>query len=96
MLDELKTKRLEKIFLELKSLDQSIMDDPKSFHFLDSRKSPEGEFILAGNFEGLIHLASTLLGLTQNTFDGKHRHFDEANMLEENAKPFVVSFKTKT
>ena len=94
MLTELQNKRLEKIFSGLKQLDENLIDSKHAYHFLENKMSTQGELVVSGNVEGMIHLACAVLSLTQNTFDGKHRHFDDTGMLDECETPLIISFKS--
>jgi len=93
MLTELQNKRLERIFSELKLFDETLIDGKTAYHFLETEMTEQGELLIRGNVEGMVHLACAVLSLTQNPFDGKHRHFDDTGMLDKCETPLIVSFK---
>ena len=90
MIDDLKQKRLEKILLEIKSLEKSIQPEDS---FLETRKQC-GELVINGNVEGLIYLASEILELAKLNLSGKHVHYDDASALDHCDQPFLIALKS--
>ena len=61
--------------------------------FLEVVKSDaNNEIVVAGNREGLRHLASTILDIASKDFDGAHSHFDE-HTLDRCDIPLIVRLK---
>jgi hypothetical protein len=52
----------------------------------------ENEILVEADKGALIELATHLLKMADKSyFEGMHQHFDEANLLEENSIPIIIS-----
>jgi len=85
---------LEPIREALEKLNSSFTKNGISHQFLESVEASGGIFTLRGNSGGLIYLAKCCIELAQSQSEGKHYHFDEAHILDNAEKPFVVVFKS--
>lgn len=76
---------------QLSQADAESVRNGVSYHHLRFDSSREGEAVLSGNREGLIHLAKELLDLALRGKEGSHVHYDESgNLSTESVGALVV------
>ena len=89
-----KKKRLEQAHSVLEGLDDALCRSQIVRHHIETKNGPDGTLEIYANAEGLVHLAYEILNLARGGFEGKHHHFDNAGMLDNCERPFVVSYKS--
>lgn len=84
---------LKTVFDEVCSLDESFSEGGISTHYVEFERTDADEFLVKGNAEGLIHLASKLLELAVTGVEGKHHHFDESGIVDKCDMPLIVTLE---
>ena len=85
---------LELLLQELHHLDEVMIDNDISYHFLEFIKTDDGqEFCINGNVEGLIHFARIILDIVVSGKEGVHYHFDETGLADRCDMSVVICLK---
>jgi len=85
---------LDEALNTLRDLDYSaIAADGTSVQLLEVKKGSNGEVLINGNRDGLIHFARLVVEIANKGFSGAHQHFDEAGELDACEVPLIVSLK---
>jgi hypothetical protein len=91
--NEQQKNRLEELLRGLKQLNEELLAEEPSPHWLETANTPY-ETVVSGNAEGLIFFAAEVLNLAKVNVDGAHSHFDEHSMLDKCERPLVVALRT--
>lgn len=70
--------------------DQLAIDGGIAKQFLRVATLENGEVVVQGNSEGLVHLALIILRLVQKEV-GSHVHLDEASIVDQCDQPLVIA-----
>lgn len=84
------TKHVERAIVEMELADKTFVHDGVSSHFLQILNNDNGELLVSGNSQGLVHLALSILRLAMKDV-GAHQHFDEAGIVDRCDYPLVIS-----
>lgn len=85
-------KNLRNLIVELESLVADSPSGEPSNLFVEVRKN-EIETVIAGNQDGLVHIALQLLRLAEGESLGGHYHIDESSIADTAETNVVLSYK---
>jgi hypothetical protein len=83
---------LRNLIVELESLEATRPSGEPSSIFVEVRKN-DIETIIAGNQDGLVHIALQLLRLAESKALGGHYHVDESSIADTAETNVVFSYK---
>lgn len=84
---------LAEISASLWKLSSHLGTAKPSNHYLASELCADQSFIISGNTEGLIYLASICVGLAETESQGHYFYCDAASTLSECHKPFILKYE---